>query len=205
MPSQFALLSRPSFGHLRIPLRAGGIGGELVRVAAVVEGVEDDAEAVAAAGVVVLLQVADDDLRGLHVVREDAEIERIVRVEHSYVRVVGRAVPSRGSVLDEAVRDRRFAPRLLVERAVERNRANRAHRREPLFEVDCVVVDGFRRRAGRAAARSGAAASATARCRDGCRPGGDVLGGGAGRRQAQLWRKHTARRIVCMRSENYTC
>jgi hypothetical protein len=82
----------PFVRHLRIPLRAGRIGGELVPVAAVVKRVEHDAEAVAAAGVVVLLQVADDDLRRLHVVCEHAEVERVIGIEHAHISVVRRRV-----------------------------------------------------------------------------------------------------------------
>ena len=163
-------------GHLRIPLCARGIGGELVRVAAVVKGIQDDAEAVTAAGVVVLLQVTDDDFRRLHVVREHTEVERVVCVEDSNVGVVGRVGAFAGIILDETVRDRRFPPRRLVERAVERNRATRAHRREPLFEVDGLVVDD----SGRPWRLRGCAGSGVgaARGRNGRRPGCDILGEG---------------------------
>ena len=93
----------PFVRHLRIPLRARRIGRELVAVALVVEGVEDDAEAVAAVGVEVLLQVVDDDAAGIVVAGEHAEIERVVVVEDAHLGVEGRRLAFARVVLDEVL------------------------------------------------------------------------------------------------------
>src|SRR5215510_12184972 len=139
----------PLTGHLGIPLGTSGIGRELISVPSVVEGVEDDSKAVAAPGVVVLLEVADDDFRGLHVVGKHTEIERILCIENANVRVVGRRIAFARLVLDETVGHRRFPPRRFLERPVEHDRAWGANGGDPLSQVNRVVVDGVRTRSGR--------------------------------------------------------
>ena len=61
------------------------------------ERVKDDAEAIAAFGVKVLLEVADDEATRFIVFGEYPEIERVVVVDDAYFGVERAGSPSRGS------------------------------------------------------------------------------------------------------------
>ena len=87
----------PLVRHLRIPLGAGRIGRELIRIPFVMKRIEHDAEPVAVAGAEVLLQVVDDDARRLVVAGEYPEAQRLIVIEHTDLGVVGGGAPSRGS------------------------------------------------------------------------------------------------------------
>ena len=62
--------------------------------------------------------------------REHAEVERLVVVEHPDLGIEGGRLAFPRLVLHEVARERRLGPRGLVERAVESNRAGRADGRE---------------------------------------------------------------------------
>ena len=119
----------PLVRHLRVPLGTRGIGGELIRVPLVVKRIQNDTESVAVAGAEVLLQVVDDDPRGLVVVGEHPEVQSLIVIEHTDLGVVGRRRALARLVLDEAARHGRCAPRRFVDHAIQGDRACRADRR----------------------------------------------------------------------------
>ena len=126
--SQLVLTSRPSLAICVSDSRAGGVGGEHEAVAAIGEGVEDHLEAVLLAGREVLADVVDDQHRRRRVVADDADVERVAIVGDAHLGELGRRLPFVRLGLDEVVCRLRGAPRLFVERAVDRHRRARLDR-----------------------------------------------------------------------------
>ena len=131
----------PFVRHLRIPLCAHRIDGELVAVALVVEGVDHHLEAVGRAGVEVLAQLVDDDLAGLGVLGEHADVERAVVIEQPDFGVVGRRRAFARIVLDESIGQRSTGPGWLVELAVEHDRPRGLRRRQLAIAASRRVVN----------------------------------------------------------------
>ena len=127
--------------HLRVPLRARRVDRKLVAVALILEGIDDDLEAVSVGGVEVLAQLVDDDLRRLGIFREYADVDRAVVVQQLDFGLVGRRLTLAGIVLDEAGSHHRRRPRRFVQLAVERDRPLGLRRRELSFVASGVVVD----------------------------------------------------------------
>ena len=79
-PVPVAVVLAALIRHLRVPLGARRVGGELIAVALVVERVKNDPERVAGVRVEVLLQIVDDEPARFAVVGENAKVDRLVVV-----------------------------------------------------------------------------------------------------------------------------
>ena len=114
---------------------AGRVGAEHEAVLPIAIGVEDHPEAVGVVEVGVAARVGDDDARGLAVVADDADVERVGREDDAHLGVLGGGLPFVGLLLPEAGDRRRAWP---PDRPARRRRASAPRRdaaagRAPVF------------------------------------------------------------------------
>ncbi len=145
-----AVLVTAFVGHLRVPLRARWVHGELITVPLVVKRVDHHLKVIAVTGVEVLAELVDDDLVRLIVLGKHANEQRVIVVEQLDLGVEGRWLAFARVVLDEVLGDRRRQPGGFIETSVEFDRTRRSRRDEfPIASWPCCSRLGCRRRLGR--------------------------------------------------------
>ena len=105
--------------HLAVVLDAERIGAEDERVLPVVERVEEDLDRVGLVEFGVAAALADDNLVGLRVVADDADIQRAAVDQESDLGALGRGLAFVGFLLRERAEGLRERPGVLVDAPVD--------------------------------------------------------------------------------------
>ena len=106
------------FDGVGVLVGAERVGAEIERVAMVVEGVDGDLELIALVQSGVALHLAGQDAGRIAVPDPDAEIQRLVVVEHAKLGLLGRGFSVLRFALDEVALRRRQRPGLVGQLAV---------------------------------------------------------------------------------------